>query len=107
MIDATQYNMAATGPICFVAVGLLLGGNLSLYQFEEFLICWLLFSGAFVSLALLIFAGILVLYTGKCVAHWANTASRLIPTVALRASEAYPGIGPAENRSEFPATNSE
>jgi len=29
MINATHYEKAVTGPISFVAVGLLLGGNLS------------------------------------------------------------------------------
>ena len=107
MIDAIHYRKAATGPISFVTVGLLLGSSLSSYQLEEFLICWLFFSVAFASLALLILVGILVSYAGECVIHWASTAPRLISTVALRASEIYSGVVPAEDQSEFHSTNSE
>ena len=67
MINATRYRKTTTGLISFVTVGLLLGGSLSSYQLEEFLICWLFFSVTFVSLALLILAGILVSFAGECV----------------------------------------
>jgi hypothetical protein len=60
MINATQHRKVATRFISFAAVGLLLEGNLSLYQLEEILICWLVFSLAFVSLAILILAVIFV-----------------------------------------------
>src|SRR6516164_1225232 len=73
MMDATQHRKAATRLISFAAVGLLLEGNLSLYQLEAILICWLVFSLAFVSLALLILAVIFVFYAGECVIHWAST----------------------------------
>jgi len=88
MINATQHGKAATRFISFAAVGLLLGRNLSLYQLEEILICWLVFSLAFVSLALLILAVIFV-FTQECVIHWASTAPRLISTVTLRPSEIW------------------
>ena len=107
MIDATQYRKAAIGLISFVAIGLLLGRNLSFYRLEEILICWLVFSLAFVSLALVILVGLFVSYAGECVIHWASTAPRLISTVALRTSEIYSGVVPAEDQSEFHSTNSE
>ena len=99
MMNATHYRKAATGLISFLAVGLLLGRNLSFYRLEEILICWLFLSLAFVSLALVISAGILVFYAGECVIHWVSTAPR-VRTVALRSSEIYPGIVPAEDRSD-------
>ena len=107
MINATRYRKTTTGLISFAAVALILGRNLSLYKLEEILICWLFFSAAFVSLALVILAGILVSYAGECVIHWASTAPRLISTVALRTSEIYSGVVPAEDQSEFHSTNSE
>ena len=73
---------------------------MSMYQFEEFLICWLFFSVAFVSLTVLILAGILVYYAGEWVIHWVTTAPRVISTVALRPSEIYSGIISAEDPSE-------
>ena len=100
MIDATQYRKAATGSISFVAVGLLLGRNLSFYRLEEILICWLFLSLAFVSLALVILAGIFVFCAGEYVMHFVSTAPRVISTVVARPSEIYPGIIPAEDRSK-------
>ena len=76
MINATQHWKAATSFISFAAVGLLLERNLSLYQLEEILICWLVFSLAFVSLALLILAVLFVFYAGECVVHWAGTGPK-------------------------------
>ena len=107
MIDATQYRKAAAGLISFVAVGLFLGRNLSFYRLEGILICWLVFSLAFVSLALVILAGIFVFYASEWVMHFVSTAPRVISAVALRASEIYSGVVPAEDQSEFHSTNSE
>jgi len=107
MANATHHRKAATGLISLVAIGLLLESNLSLYQLEDILISWLFFNLAFVLLTLLILAVILVAYAGEYVVHWASTAPRVISTVALRLSESYSRIIPAENRSEFHATNSE
>jgi hypothetical protein len=57
MINATHYRKASTVSISFVAVGLALGRTLSFYQLGEILICRLVFSVAFGSLALVILAG--------------------------------------------------
>jgi hypothetical protein len=100
MIDATQYRKAATGLISFVAVGLLLGRNVCFYRLEEILICWLFFSLAFASLALVISAGIFVFYASEYVVHFVRTALRVISTLELRPSEIYAGTIPAEDRSE-------
>ena len=97
MIEATHYKKPVTGLISFATVGLLLGRNLSMYQFEAILICRLFFSAAFVSLALVILAGVLVSYAGEWIIHWVTTAPRVISTVALRPSEIYSGIISAED----------
>ena len=94
MKNATHYRKAATGLISFVAIGLLSGRNLSFYRLEEILICWLVFSLAFVSLGLAILAGMLVFCAAECVIHWVSTAPRVILTVALRLSEIYSGNNP-------------
>jgi|SRR6516162_8377270 hypothetical protein len=94
MISATPYRKVAVGLICFVAAGFLLGRNLSFYRLEEILICWLVFSVAFVALGLAILAGMLVFCAGECVIHWVSTAPRVISTVALRLSEIYSGNNP-------------
>lgn len=60
MINATHYRKVATGSISFVAVGSLIGLNLPFYRLEDILISWMLFSLAFVSLALVILAGMFV-----------------------------------------------
>ena len=107
MKNATRYRKTTTGLISFAAVALILGRNLSLFKLEEILICWLFFSAAFVSLALIILLGLFVFCAGECVIHWASAAARVISAVALRPSETYSGMIPAEDRSEFQATNSE
>ena len=71
-----------------------------MYQFEEILICWLFFSVAFVSLALVILAGVLVSYAGEWVIHWMTTAPRMTSTVALRPPEIYSVMISAEDPSE-------
>ena len=100
MIDATQYRKAATGSISFVAVGLLLGRNLSFYRLEEILICWLFFSLVCVSLALVLLVGIFILYASEYAVHFVSTALRVISTVELRPSETYPRTISAEDRGE-------
>ena len=94
MINATPYRKVAISLISFIAVGLLLGRNLSFYRLEEILICWVVFSLAFVSLGLAILAGMLVFCVAECVIHWASMAPRVISTVALRLSEIYSGNNP-------------
>jgi hypothetical protein len=89
-----------------VAAAAVLGRNPSWYQIEEILTCWLVFSLAFVSLALAGFAVILVFGAGKYVIQWTRTAARVISAVALHSSEIHPGMIPAENRSKFQVTNS-
>ena len=106
MINATRYRKTTTGLISFAAVALILGRDLSLYKLEEILICWLVFGAAFVSLSLVILAGSLVFYAGERVIHWASAAPRVVQAVALRPSEICKGMIPAEDRSEFQATNS-
>ena len=100
MLDANHYRKAATGLKSLVVVGLLLGRNLSFYRLEEILICWLVFSVAFVSLALVVLAGIFVFCAGEYVMHFVRTAPRVISTVVLRPSEIYSGIIPEEDPSE-------
>ena len=100
MIEVTRYRKPVKGLITFATVGLLLGHDMSLYQFEETLICWLFFSVAFVSLALVILAGLLVSYAGEWVIHWVTTAPRVMSPVALRPFEIYSGMIPAEDPSE-------
>ena len=106
MITATHHREATTGLISFVAAAVLLGHNLSLYQIEENLICWLFFSLAFVSLALVGLTVILVFGAGKYVIQWSKTAARVIAAVALHPSEIHSGMIPAENRSKFQVTSS-
>jgi hypothetical protein len=91
MINATRCSKVATGLTCFVALGLLLGRNLSFYRLEEILICWLVFSLAFVLLGFAILAGILLFCAGECLIHRVSTAPRVISTVALRLSESLLG----------------
>jgi hypothetical protein len=100
MINGTHYRKAAAGSISFVAVGLLLGRNLSFYRLEEILICWLFFSLACVSLALVILVGIFIFYASEYVVHFVSMAPRVISTGELRPSEIYPGIIPTEDRGE-------
>ena len=100
MMDATQHRKAATRLISFAAVGLLLEGNLSLYQLEEILICWLVFSLAFVSLALLILAVIFVFCAGECVILGRALAPRLISTVTLGPSEIWSGMNGPGGKSK-------
>ena len=100
MIIAAQYRKAAMGLVSLVAVRLLLGPKLSVYRLEEILICWLVFSLAFISLGLAIVVGVVVFYAGEGVIHWVGTAPRVISTGALRPSEIYSGIIPAEDRRE-------
>jgi hypothetical protein len=101
MKNATRYRKTTTGLISLAAIALILGRSLYLYKLEEILICWLFFSAAFVSLALVILAGLFVFYVGECIIHWASTSPRVISAVALRPSETYSGIIPAEIEVSF------
>lgn len=108
IMNAPHYGRAAPGLISFLGVGLLLGRNVSLYHLEEILICWLFFSLAFVSLALIVLAGFLVFCAGECVIHWVT----MIPgyrhfRFSLRACELYSGIVGTEDQQEFQPSNSE
>jgi hypothetical protein len=69
--------------------GLLLGLGLCSYHVRELLACWLFFSLLFVSLALVILGGVLACYAGKYFIHWASTAARVTPVVALGSGELH------------------
>lgn len=69
--------------------GFLLGLSLYSYHVRELLVCWLFFSLLFVSLALVILAGVLAFYAGKYVFHWANTAAQVTSVVALGSGELH------------------
>jgi hypothetical protein len=70
--------------------GLLLGVSLFSYRAREFLVCWLIFSLLFIGLALLILAGGLAYYAGKCALNWATISARVTPVVGLGPSELCP-----------------
>src|ERR1700694_1790120 len=77
--------------ICRVAQfsGLLLVISLYSYHVRELLACWLFFSLLFVLLALVILGGVLACYAGKYFIHWASTAARATPAVALGSGELH------------------
>ena len=54
------------------------------YRIQEFVVCWLFFSLAFVSLVIVILAGVLTCGACECVSDWASTAARRVaPKVEL------------------------
>lgn len=64
-------------------LGLLLGLSLYSYHVQEVLVCWLFFSLAFASLALLILGGVVVLSAGNYIIHWTSKAVRATPRAVL------------------------
>jgi len=107
MISATQYMKAAQASGLSLAVGLLLGPSLYLYQLKEILICWLFFILMFVLLALVMLPGIFVLGAGAYFIRGVSTTPRVISTacVSHSTSESHSGMFTAENRSEFRVTS--
>jgi len=67
--------------------GLLLGLSLYSYHVRELLVCWLFFCLLFVLLALVILGGVLAAHVGSQAIHWASTAVRVAPMVALDSDE--------------------
>jgi len=67
--------------------GLLLGLSLYSYHVRELLVCWLFFCLLFVLLALVILGGVLAAHVGSQAIHWAGTAVRVAPMVALDSDE--------------------
>jgi hypothetical protein len=67
--------------------GLLLGLSLFSYHVRELLVCWLFFCLLFVLLALVILGGVLAAHAGNHAIHWASTAVRVAPMVALDSDE--------------------
>ena len=68
---------------------LLLGLSLYSYHVRELVVCWLLFSLVFVSLALVVLGGVLACYGGEYVIQWASTAARVTPATALASGELH------------------
>ena len=81
-MTAARYSELVLSILAFVAVGLVVGLNLSSYHLQELLVCWLCFSMAFVSLALAILAFVLACYAGKYLIHCASAAVRAIARAA-------------------------
>jgi|ERR1700686_3069403 len=69
--------------------GLLLGLSLYSYHVRELLVCWLFFSLVFVSLALVIWGGVIACYAGKYAAHWVRTTASLTPVLASGSVELH------------------
>jgi len=67
--------------------GLLLGLSFYSYHVRELLVCWLFFCLLFVLLALVVLGGLLAAYAGNQAIHWASTAVRVAPMVALDSDE--------------------
>jgi hypothetical protein len=69
--------------------GLLLGLSLYSYHVRELLICWLFFCLLFVLLTLVLLGGVLGCHAGQYVIHWAGTAARVKPVMALSSVELH------------------
>jgi dipeptide/tripeptide permease len=80
--------------IFFLAFGSLLGLSLYPYLTQEVVVCWLLFSLAFVSVAVVIFAGVLVYCACQWAIHWASSAAHEAPKVVLAPPELHLEIIP-------------
>jgi hypothetical protein len=89
MATATRYTKTAKSLMSILVVGSLLGLSLHSYLIQEVVVCWLFFSLAFVSLAVVIFTGVLACGACECIIHWASTAARVAAKVALASPELH------------------
>jgi len=83
MVNTVRYANSTICVMSFASLAWLLGLNLSSYHLHEVLVCWLFFSLVFLSLTLVILAGALVCYAGKCVIARASKAGQVTPKVTL------------------------
>ncbi len=101
MAIATRYTKTAKSLLSILAIGSFLGLSPHSYRLQEVVVCWLLFSLAFVSLAIVILAGVLACGACECVSHWASTATgRVAPKVALVPPELHLKIVSAPGKSK-------
>jgi uncharacterized membrane protein AbrB (regulator of aidB expression) len=87
IVTAARYSELVLSLLAFVAVGLVVGLNLSSYHLQELLVCWLCFSIGFVSLAFAILAVVLAYYTGKYLIQCTSAAVRAIARAAQRSAK--------------------
>ena len=81
-MNAARCSKLVVSLLAFAAVGMVVGFNLSSYNLQELLVCWLCFSIGFVSLALALLAVALAWYAGKYLVHCASAAMRVIARAA-------------------------
>jgi len=81
-VNAARCSKLFVSLLAFAAVGMVVGLNLSSYNLQELLVCWLCFSIGFVSLALALLAVALAWYAGKYLVHCASAAMRVIARAA-------------------------
>jgi hypothetical protein len=99
MATATLYTKTAKSLMSILAVGLLVGLSLHSYRIQEVVVCWLFFSMAFVSLAIVILTGVLACGACESVIHWASTATRRVaPKVELAFPELHLKIIPTAGK---------
>jgi hypothetical protein len=80
--------------LSLLAFGSLLRLSLYPYGTQEVVVCWLLFSLAFVSVAVVILAGVLVYWACQWAIHWASSAAHEAPKVVLGSPELHLEIIP-------------
>jgi hypothetical protein len=78
----------------FLAFGPLLELGLYPYRTQGIVVCWLFFSLAFVSMAVVILAGVLVCCACERAIHWASSAAHEAPKVVLGSPELHLKIIP-------------
>ncbi len=89
MATTTRYTKTAKSLMSILAVGSLLGLSLHSYRIQEVVVCWLFFSLAFVSLAVVIFAGVLACGAYECIIHGVSAAARAAAKVELVSPELH------------------
>jgi len=89
-----QPTRSAKSLTLFLAFGSLLGLSLCPYLTQELVVCWLFFSLGFVSMAVVILAGVLVCCACERAIHWASSAAHEAPKVVLGPPELHLKIIP-------------
>ena len=90
MATAARYRKIAEFLVSTFAIGSLLGLGLNSYCIQEIAVCWIFFSLAFVSLAVVTLAGVLACCACERVVLWAGTAARQVaPKVRLAPPEPH------------------
>jgi len=76
--------------VCVAGIASLFALHNTLYQLEEALFCWLLFSMIFVVLAAAVFSGVAIFLGLLGIIHWLNAATRAISPARLSPPTPHP-----------------